>query len=103
MYRSDSLDHPREDNVNPPPIEQEGDEMDSADTRSILMEAVQGLSTAEQELIRMRFIDEMSQSAIARRLGVSQMQVSRLLAKSLQQLRAEFEDDEKRRSIVPSA
>jgi RNA polymerase sigma-B factor len=96
LYRSDSLDHPRDDNGNPPPVEQEGDEMDHADTRSILIEAVQGLSTADQELIRMRFIDEMSQSAIARRLGVSQMQVSRLLAKSLQQLRAQFGDDNKR-------
>jgi RNA polymerase sigma-B factor len=96
LYRSDSLDHPRDDNGNPPPVEQEGDEMDHADTRSILIEAVQGLSTKDQELIRMRFIDEMSQSAIARRLGVSQMQVSRLLAKSLQQLRAQFGDDDKR-------
>jgi RNA polymerase sigma-B factor len=102
MYRSDSLDHPREDNVNPPPIEEEGDEMDLADTRSILIEAVQGLSSDEQDLIRMRFIDEMSQSAIARRLGVSQMQVSRLLAKSLQQLRAQFEEDDKSRTIIPS-
>jgi RNA polymerase sigma-B factor len=102
MYRSDSLDHPRDDGVNPPPIEQEGDEMDYADTRSILIEAVHGLSPAEQDLIRMRFIDEMSQSAIARRLGVSQMQVSRLLAKSLQQLRDQFEENDKSRTIVPS-
>ena len=38
----------------------------------------------------MRFVDEMSQSAIAKRIGVSQMQVSRYLAQSLQNLRSQF-------------
>jgi RNA polymerase sigma-B factor len=73
-----------------PPVDQDEDDMDRVDTRTVLAEALQGLSTFEQDLIRMRFVDEMSQLAIARRIGVSQMQVSRLLAQSLRRLRAEF-------------
>jgi RNA polymerase sigma-B factor len=35
----------------------------------------------------MRFVDELTQTQIATRVGVSQMQVSRLLRRSLDQLR----------------
>jgi RNA polymerase sigma-B factor len=38
-------------------------------------------------LIRMRFVQEMSQSEIAAELGVSQMQVSRLLRRLLDRMR----------------
>jgi len=41
----------------------------------------------------MRFYDEMTQQEIADRLGVSQMQISRLLARVLAQLRAELDDE----------
>jgi RNA polymerase sigma-B factor len=37
--------------------------------------------------LRMRYIEEMTQSQIAKRIGVSQMQVSRLLRRSLDALR----------------
>jgi RNA polymerase sigma-B factor len=36
----------------------------------------------------MRFVDDLTQTEIADRIGVSQMQVSRLLRRSLDQLRA---------------
>lgn len=45
------------------------------------------LPPREQLMLRMRFYEEMTQQEIADRLGVSQMQVSRLLAKVLGQLR----------------
>ncbi len=35
----------------------------------------------------MRFVEDLTQSEIAARVGVSQMQVSRLLRRSLEQLR----------------
>ena len=39
------------------------------------------------EILRLRFVDGLTQSEIAAQIGVSQMQVSRLLAASLAQLR----------------
>jgi len=41
----------------------------------------------ERTILRLRFVDELTQSEIAARIGVSQMQVSRLLRRSLDQLR----------------
>lgn len=45
------------------------------------------LAPREREIVRLRFIEELTQMEIARRVGLSQMQVSRLLARSLDQLR----------------
>jgi RNA polymerase sigma-B factor len=45
------------------------------------------LPEREQEILRMRFVESMSQSQIAARLGVSQVQVSRSLRCSLELLR----------------
>jgi RNA polymerase sigma-B factor len=57
------------------------------DDRVTLSAALEVLTRREQLLLRMRFIDDLSQSAIAAELGVSQMQVSRLLARALSRLR----------------
>lgn len=46
------------------------------------------LPEREQEIVRLRFYDELSQSEIAERVGISQMHVSRLLAAALTKLRA---------------
>lgn len=88
-YRSDSLD----DDSGAYELlahNQADDEMDRVDTRSVLADALLSLSATEQHLLRMRFVDEMPQSAIARRIGMSQMQVSRLLGQSLQRLRCQL-------------
>ena len=45
------------------------------------------LSTHEREAVRLRFIEDLTQADIAARLGVSQMQVSRLLRRALVALR----------------
>jgi RNA polymerase sigma-B factor len=41
----------------------------------------------ERAILRMRFVDDLTQTEIAERVGISQMQVSRLLRRSLDQLR----------------
>ncbi len=41
----------------------------------------------ERTILRMRFVDDLTQTEIAERVGISQMQVSRLLRRSLEQLR----------------
>jgi RNA polymerase sigma-B factor len=45
------------------------------------------LPPREQEIVRLRFYDELSQSDIAERVGISQMHVSRLLRRSFEQMR----------------
>ena len=90
LYRSDSIDTPNDDGTETSPIPHSEDASDRVDSQTVLAEALQALSPAERDIIRMRFVEEMSQSEIARRIGVSQMQVSRYLAESLQRLRSQF-------------
>jgi RNA polymerase sigma-B factor len=45
------------------------------------------LSHREQTIVVLRFFGEMTQTQIAEKIGISQMHVSRLLARSLQKLR----------------
>ncbi|HEV7887300.1 MAG TPA: sigma-70 family RNA polymerase sigma factor, partial [Acidimicrobiales bacterium] len=46
------------------------------------------LPARSREILRLRFVEDMSQSQIASRLGLSQMHISRLLTQALQTLRA---------------
>jgi RNA polymerase sigma-B factor len=46
-------------------------------------------------ILQMRFVEDLTQTEIAARVGVSQMQVSRLLRRSLDQLRALTQDTKK--------
>jgi RNA polymerase sigma-B factor len=52
-----------------------------------LTAALKHLPARERTIIRLRFIEELSQAEIGERIGISQMQVSRLLRRSLAQLR----------------
>ncbi len=52
-----------------------------------LAAALKHLPARERTIIRLRFIEELSQAEIGRRVGISQMQVSRLLRCSLAALR----------------
>ena len=54
----------------------------------LLGRAAQDLTEQERDLLRMRFVEEMTQSQIAVLIGVTQMQVSRLLARLMAKLRA---------------
>lgn len=45
------------------------------------------LPPRERLILHMRFVDDLTQTEIAQRIGISQMQVSRLLRRSLEQLR----------------
>ncbi len=47
----------------------------------------------ERMILHLRFFEGLTQSEIAGRLGISQMHVSRLLARALAQLRTQAEDD----------
>ena len=46
-----------------------------------------GLPARSREVLRMRFEEDMTQSEIGERLGVSQMQVSRIIRQTIAHLR----------------
>jgi RNA polymerase sigma-B factor len=52
------------------------------------------LDEREREVLKLRFVDDLPQSQIARRIGCSQMHVSRLLRGTLQRLREQTEVDD---------
>ena len=57
------------------------------DDQATIFAAAQHLPRRERQILYLRFGEDLTQTEIADRVGVSQMQVSRLLRKSLQQLR----------------
>ncbi len=65
----------------------------ASDDRMILEEAIADFSPREQEIIRMRFLEGMTQVEIAKRLGISQVQVSRLLRRTLQRVQEKIDPE----------
>jgi RNA polymerase sigma-B factor len=64
---------------------------DLAEHRVLLERVIQELPEREQKIIRLRFFQEMTQTEIAQEVGISQMHVSRLLARTLSILRDRLE------------
>jgi len=90
-YRTTSLDAPvRGDEPGQSLGEQMGDDDERlADTEDwmTLSPLVASLPARERAILHLRFFQGKTQSEIAARMGISQMHVSRLLARSLSQLR----------------
>jgi RNA polymerase sigma-B factor len=91
-HHSASLDAPREDGD-----EESGTLVDvfgEEDHRYELIDqtvtvsvAAQELSARERKVLALRFVEDMTQTQIAQEIGVSQMQVSRILRRALSRLR----------------
>ncbi len=64
----------------------------SAEARVVLAPVVQRLSDRDRSILRMRFFDGLTQREIADTIGVTQMQVSRLLTRIFRDLRRELGD-----------
>ncbi len=62
-------------------------ELERVEMRDVLERAMEHLTPRERAIMAMRFYEQMSQSEIAKRLGISQMHVSRLQRAALEQLR----------------
>jgi RNA polymerase sigma-B factor len=60
---------------------------DAVEDMMLLQEAIADLDPRRRAIVGMSFFDGMTQRQIARRLGVSQVQVSRLLSSTLQRIR----------------
>jgi len=73
-------------------------ELERAEIRALLDGAFGVLSERDQEVLRLRFADDLTQTEIAHRIGVSQMQVSRLIRQSLARLRIDIERSPERRA-----
>jgi RNA polymerase sigma-B factor len=61
--------------------------LERVEMRDVLRRAMAHLTPRERSIMAMRFYDEMSQSEIAKKLGISQMHVSRLQRAALDHLR----------------
>ena len=66
--------------------------LEMVETVLTLQPALKTLGARERSILRMRFVDNLTQDQIGDRLGVSQMQVSRLLTAILAKLRKSIED-----------
>ena len=62
-------------------------ELERVEMRDVLDRAMEHLTPRERAIMAMRFYEQLSQSEIARRLGISQMHVSRLQRAALEQLK----------------
>jgi RNA polymerase sigma-B factor len=54
------------------------------------------LAERELQILQLRFFDGLTQREIAERIGISQMHVSRLLRRSLEDIRAAFSSPARR-------
>jgi RNA polymerase sigma-B factor len=68
-------------------IGSEDERLELVNDHATIFAAARHLPTREREILYLRFGEDLTQSEIADRVGVSQMQVSRLLRRSLQRLR----------------
>ncbi len=60
--------------------------LEATPDRLLARHLVDGLPEREREMVRLRYSGGLSQAAIGARMGVSQMQVSRMLRRSIDQL-----------------
>lgn len=93
-YRTASLDRPVGAHEDSAPmrelIGQEDPGFDAAVDRHVLRGLIAELDARDKRILLMRFFRDMTQAEIGAELGVTQMQVSRILASLLGQLRAGF-------------
>jgi RNA polymerase sigma-B factor len=102
-YRATSFDAPRSGGVD----EDSGDSLKDAvghtdlgfglaEDRATLDRLMQSIGPREREVLRLRFVEDMTQAEIGERIGVSQMQISRLIRQSLSRLRAAADSERAR-------
>lgn len=70
-------------------VDDEG--LEHVEIRESIKPLLEGLGAREKRILLLRFFKNMTQSQIAEEIGVSQMHVSRLLTRTLAQLRASLE------------
>jgi RNA polymerase sigma-B factor len=66
-------------------------ELERSEMRVLLGDAMEVLSTRDREVLRLRFAEDLTQTEISNRIGVSQMQISRIIRQSIAKLRLEID------------
>jgi RNA polymerase sigma-B factor len=64
------------------------DRLEMVEYRSVVAATIRALPRRERQVLVLRFAEDMTQSEIAARVGISQMHVSRLIRRSLERLQA---------------
>jgi RNA polymerase sigma-B factor len=97
-YDAVSLEQQRSDADQSPSADSFQDKLGTEEERYELVEygatiapTLKALSGRERLILHLRFVEDMTQSEIAERIGVSQMHVSRLIRRSLARLRTQVE------------
>lgn len=98
-YHAGSLDAPRASRQGEEPGETVADSLgtlesgfERAEERATLEPLLARISERERVVLRLRFAEGMTQAEIGQHIGVSQMQVSRLIRQALNRLRASLGD-----------
>ena len=65
-------------------------EWELSETRAVLADAYRTLDDRERRILHLRFFADLSQAEISAALGISQIQVSRLVTRSLEKMRGEI-------------
>lgn len=89
------MSHDEEDEAAVPSqwVGAEDESYELVEDRAVLSEILPKLGERERRVLKLRFGDEMTQSQIAEEIGCSQMHVSRILRKTLDEIRRRTEDD----------
>jgi RNA polymerase sigma-B factor len=87
-YRTLSLDQPFQDGTGPlDTIGGDDAGFERAEARAMLADGLHELPEREREIVRLRYFEGLTQREIAEHIGISQMHVSRLIRRTVQQLR----------------
>ena len=74
-------------------------ELGRAEIRVLIDGALDVLTPRDREILRLRFEEDLTQTEISRQIGVSQMQVSRLIRQALARLRMDIDSSNRQRRI----
>lgn len=89
-FQPSSLDAPTGSAHDAPPLTETlggEDDYESADARVMLAPAIRSLKERDRRIMELRYFRGLTQQEIGERIGVTQMQVSRLIARILRDLR----------------
>jgi RNA polymerase sigma-B factor len=105
-YHAGSLEESRVGRDNDPLLSVLGCDEDGYDRveQRVLLESMLGcLTRRERDVVRLRFEDDLTQAKIAEEVGISQMQVSRVLRQSIDRLREVMTDGAAARDQIARA
>jgi RNA polymerase sigma-B factor len=71
-------------------IGREDENLERVEMKALLEQAMAHLTPRERQIMALRFFDQLPQTEVAKRLGISQMHVSRLQRAALEHMRREF-------------